>query len=212
MDETGAALQGLAAAGRRGSATVTRALAYLRKVQSEDGGFGQSEAYPSNAQSTAWAVQGIVAAGKDPARFGRKGRSPLAFLASLRAPDGSYRYSRTSAQTPVWVTAQAIAAVRRKALPLRPVPRRLKPVRARRQVVPELGQAKPIVKRAKRAGVSRSLPLPRPSRPAVAAQRTAAAPRDGAESGGSIAGPAVGIALAALLAVAIGQVFTRRHV
>ena len=145
-------------------------------------------------------MQGIVAAGKNPERFGRKGRSPLAFLGSLRAADGSYRYSRTSVQTPVWVTAQAIAAVRRKALPLRPVPRRPKPARTHRQVVPELGRAKPIVKRAKRAGIARALPVPSPSRPAVAAQRTAAAPRDGADSGGSIAGPALGIALAALLA------------
>src|SRR4029453_41939 len=91
VDETGAALQGLAAAGKRRSAVVPRALAYLRSAQNTDGGFGQSEGYRSNAQSTAWAIQGIVATGRDPARFGGKERSPLAFLASLRGPDGSYR-------------------------------------------------------------------------------------------------------------------------
>ena len=107
----------------RQSDLVRHALAYLKGAQNADGGFGQSEGYGSNAQSTAWAIQGIVAAGASAARFGHKTRSPLEFLASLRAADGSYRYSRSSAQTPVWVTAQAIAAVRRKPLPLRPVPR-----------------------------------------------------------------------------------------
>jgi hypothetical protein len=38
---------------------------------------------------------------------------------SLTAGDGSVRYSRTSAQTPVWVTAQALAALHRRALPIR---------------------------------------------------------------------------------------------
>ena len=38
-------------------------------------------------------------------------------------PSGAVRYSRTSAQTPVWVTAQALAALARKPFPLAPVPR-----------------------------------------------------------------------------------------
>ena len=33
------------------------------------------------------------------------------------------RYSRTSTQTPVWVTAQALAALEGKPFPLRPAPR-----------------------------------------------------------------------------------------
>jgi energy-coupling factor transport system substrate-specific component len=66
-----------------------------------------------------------VAAGRDPDAVRRAGsRSPLAFLRSLTTPDGSVRYSRTSAQTPVWVTGQALAALQRRALPLAPVPRR----------------------------------------------------------------------------------------
>ena len=42
----------------------------------------------------------------------RGSRSPLGYLESLVAPDGSVRYSRTGAQTPVWVTAQALTALR----------------------------------------------------------------------------------------------------
>jgi hypothetical protein len=34
-------------------------------------------------------------------------------------PDGSVRYARTSRRTPVWVTAQALAALARRPLPVR---------------------------------------------------------------------------------------------
>jgi hypothetical protein len=76
----------------------------------------------SNAQSTAWAVQGLVAAGRDPRKLKRT-RTPIQYLVSLQAGDGSVRYSRTSTQTPVWVTAQALAALEGKPFPLRPAPR-----------------------------------------------------------------------------------------
>ncbi len=46
---------------------------------------------------------------------------PLGYLESLVAPDGSVRYSRTGAQTPVWVTAQAMTALAEKPLPIAPV-------------------------------------------------------------------------------------------
>jgi hypothetical protein len=36
-------------------------------------------------------------------------------------PNGSIRYSRTGAQTPVWVTAQALTALAGKPLPIAPV-------------------------------------------------------------------------------------------
>ncbi len=52
---------------------------------------------------------------------------PLAFLRTLQASDGSFRYSRTSSQTPVWVTAQALDAVEGKPFPLSPAPRAAKP-------------------------------------------------------------------------------------
>jgi hypothetical protein len=45
-------------------------------------------------------------------------RSPLGYLESLIAPDGSVRYSRTGAQTPVWVTAQALTALAGKPFPI----------------------------------------------------------------------------------------------
>jgi energy-coupling factor transport system substrate-specific component len=122
-DDTGAALQALAAAGRRRSKVVMRAADWLVRRQNPDGGFSLQSGL-SNAQSTAWAVQGLIAAGRDPARVRRGGsRSPLEYLRSLIAPSGAIRYSRTSAQTPVWVTAQALTALAGKPYPIAPPPR-----------------------------------------------------------------------------------------
>jgi prenyltransferase beta subunit len=122
VDDTAAALQGaVAATGQRNSALALRAVAYLRRAQNPDGGFPQQSGGESNAQSTAWAVQGLTAAGVNVASVKRGGsRSPLAYLESLAAPDGSVRYSRTSAQTPVWVTAEALAALAGKPFPIAP--------------------------------------------------------------------------------------------
>ena len=122
IDDTSAAIQALRAAGRpRKSRPVRRAAAWLVKRQGADGGFPLSPRTPSNAQSTAWAVQALVAAGRDPRRVRRDGsRSPIAYLRSLQQPDGSIRYSRTSRQTPTWVTAQAVPALTRTPLPIRP--------------------------------------------------------------------------------------------
>jgi energy-coupling factor transport system substrate-specific component len=123
VDDTAAALQGVvSAAGRRNSVLAARAVAYLRRAQNPDGGFPQEVGSESNAQSTAWAVQGLVAAGVNPNSVKRGGsRSPIGYLESLSAPDGSVRYSRTSAQTPVWVTAEALAALAGKPFPIAPV-------------------------------------------------------------------------------------------
>jgi len=119
VDDTGAALQALRDAGLGGGRVRARALAYLRRAQNLDGGFGQEGRAASNAQSTAWAVQGLIAAGQHVQSVRRAGsRSPLAYLEGLVAPDGSVRYSATGAQTPVWVTAQALTALAGRTFPI----------------------------------------------------------------------------------------------
>lgn len=124
IDDTASTVEGLVAGGRRRSLSVRRAIAFLARQQSPDGGFPLSQGATSNAQSTAYAVQAFVAAGRDPDRVRRRGsRSPLAYLRSLTQPNGLVRYSRTSSQTAVWVTGQAAMALARKPLPLAPVPR-----------------------------------------------------------------------------------------
>jgi energy-coupling factor transport system substrate-specific component len=120
IDDSAAALQALASVRGGGARAVRRAAAYLARHQNPDGGFALQPPGRSNSQSTAFAVQALLAAGREPERLHRGGaRSPLAYLRSLQAADGSIRYSRTSAQTPVWVTSQALAALARRPLPLR---------------------------------------------------------------------------------------------
>ncbi|MEY2516675.1 MAG: energy-coupling factor transport system substrate-specific component [bacterium] len=120
IDDTAAAVQGLVAAGKRGTRTVARGAAFLAARQNADGGLPLSRGGVSNAQSTAWAVQGLVAAGRNPDRVRRRGaRSPLAYIRSLQASSGAVRYSRTSTQSPVWVTAQALTGLARKPFPIR---------------------------------------------------------------------------------------------
>ena len=130
VDDTGAALQALATAGAGGGPAARQAVGYLRRRQRGDGGFGQMRGRSSNAQSTAWAVQGFASVGisafgvRKRTRSGTGGRSAIDYLRSLQQSNGAIRYSRFSSQTPVWVTAQALTALRRKPFPLATVPRR----------------------------------------------------------------------------------------
>jgi energy-coupling factor transport system substrate-specific component len=121
IDDTAGAVQALAAAGHRRGPTVRRAVRFVLARQNPDGGFPLQPGGPSNAQSTSWAIQALVAAGRDPDRARRDGsRAPKAYLRSLTAGDGAVRYSRTSRQTPVWVTAQALTGLYSAAFPIRP--------------------------------------------------------------------------------------------
>jgi energy-coupling factor transport system substrate-specific component len=120
IDDTAAAVQGLVAAGKRSTRTVSRAAGFIAARQKADGGMPLSPGGASNAQSTSWAIQAFVAAGRDPNRVRRGGgRSPLAYLRSLQGSSGAIRYSRTSTQSPVWVTAQALTALARRPFPIR---------------------------------------------------------------------------------------------
>jgi prenyltransferase beta subunit len=113
-NDTAAAIEALrAAAVPARSAAIRRGIAYLRALRNRDGGFAWSAGADSDAQSTAWALQAFAAAGADP------GKAPFRYLASLRRPDGSYRYSARYVATPVWITAQVLAALAGKPFPLR---------------------------------------------------------------------------------------------
>ena len=111
-NDTAVAVQALRAAGVRGK-PISRALAYLRKLQAPSGGFRLTAGREADAQSTAFAIQAFVAAGTKPSS------KALTFLSRLRRPDGSFRYSRSYATTPVWVTAQVLPALLKKPFPLR---------------------------------------------------------------------------------------------
>jgi hypothetical protein len=112
-NDTAAALEALRVAGVRGK-PVARAVAFLRTFQNRDGGFELTGGRGSDAQSTAWAIQGLVAAGVKPPR------TAFTYLARLKRPDGSYRYSAKYVTTPVWVTSQVLAALAQRPFPLAP--------------------------------------------------------------------------------------------
>jgi len=117
-DVTAAALQALPNA--KGAEA---GLAYLRKHQHSDGGFALGDSGEVNSQSTAWAVQGMIAVGADPAKIASHGKTALDYIAARQAGDGHYRYSASSDQTPVWVTGEVLVAAAGDALPISPPPR-----------------------------------------------------------------------------------------
>jgi hypothetical protein len=122
VDDTAAALEALKGSGHR--RVRRRALAFVRSAQNRDGGFPAEPGAGSNAQSTSWAVQGLIAAGVNPARVRTHGsRSPLGYLRSLITRSGAIDYARGLSLTPVWVTAEAILALDRTTFPLRPLAR-----------------------------------------------------------------------------------------
>ncbi len=110
-DLTGAAIQALRAAGRLGTEAERKGLAYLRGTQNPDGGFPEFAGEPeSNVASTAWAVQGIWAAGEDPETWIEGDNEPLSYMASLQQSDGRLRWKQSQDLNGVWMTAYAAPA------------------------------------------------------------------------------------------------------
>jgi energy-coupling factor transport system substrate-specific component len=122
-DGTGTVLQVLPPS----SQASQRGVGYLRQIQQQGGGFRLGGNGALNTQSTAWAVEGLLAAGANPAQFKRGGKSAYEYLEDNQAADGHYRYSSKSDQTPVWVTGEVIVATARKHLPLEAPPRAPQP-------------------------------------------------------------------------------------
>jgi hypothetical protein len=118
-DSTGLAMQALAAAGLPADhPSLAAAKAYLRLQQDGQAGWG-------SANSTAFAIQGLLAAGEDVRRDWRvQGRTPLAALAAYQKSDGPFVYQFDSP----WVlpnddsfaTRQAIPALLGVPFPLNP--------------------------------------------------------------------------------------------
>ena len=118
---TGATLQALATVGRaRGARTAQRRRgAGCVHNQNGDGGFGQFKGRPSNAQSTAYAVQGLIAAGAGRAQS----RARAATSRGCSAATAASPTRRPRTRRPVWVTAQALMALEGKPLPIATAPR-----------------------------------------------------------------------------------------
>ena len=122
-DGTGAVLQALSPS----SKAAQKAVGYLRQEQQKGGGYRLGGNGALNTQSTAWAVEGLLAAGANPAEFKRGGKSAYEYLEGNQESDGHYRYSGKSDQTPIWVTGEVLVATSQKHLPLEAVPRAPQP-------------------------------------------------------------------------------------
>jgi energy-coupling factor transport system substrate-specific component len=119
---TGAVLQVLTP----GSDAADLALAYLRKAKRPNGGFAPGKNLSANAQATAWASQGLLAVGKDPAGFG-PGKSSLTYMRELQAGDGFFFQAPGMEVSPVWVTADVVVALSGHHLPIAAPAREPKP-------------------------------------------------------------------------------------
>jgi energy-coupling factor transport system substrate-specific component len=109
VDDTAAAVEALAAAGTSKPA-IARAASYIKRARNGDGGFPEEPGGSSNAQSTAWAVQALIAAGAAPSGDG--------YLERLTSASGAVAYAAGQSQTPVWVTSQALVALSGRPLPV----------------------------------------------------------------------------------------------
>lgn len=91
-DTTALAIQALEASGiPANDATIEKAIAYLKSSQGTDGGWGFDPS-ASNANSTAFVIQALLALGISPesAEWTVGGVNPVAFLISQQQADGSF--------------------------------------------------------------------------------------------------------------------------
>ena len=123
-DSTALAVQALIASGAPAShPALVAGLAYLRAVQltNSNGGFAASPGEPwglvSNTNSTAFAVQGILAAGQDPlgASWTVSAATPVDFLLGQQLPNGAFVYIESPAN--LFATQQAVPALVGKPFP-----------------------------------------------------------------------------------------------
>ncbi len=166
-DGTGAVLQAMSPS----SKASQRGVGYLRQIQQKGGGFRLGGNGSLNTQSTSRAVQGLLAAGSNPAQFKRGGVSAYEYLEGNQAADGHYRYSAQSDQSPIWVTGDVLVAAAKQHLPLAAVPRAPQPKPVTPTPTPELTPAPEVT--------PEPLPLPEVGGVAPAPEATPVFPENG---------------------------------
>jgi LPXTG-motif cell wall-anchored protein len=111
--------------------TMVKAQAYLKSQQNADGGFPYQNpsqyGTDSDANSTAYVIQALVALGLDPAATGTafdkgNGATPLAELLKLQQPSGAFAFQSSGASDNILATLQAIPALEYVTQPQPPLP------------------------------------------------------------------------------------------
>ncbi len=128
IDSTGLALQALIAAGESPDAPViSNAVIYLHNQQRDNGGFADSPTAQNpdpqpNVNSTAYAIQALIAVGEDPTdefwkTSGLTTTQPVSFVLALQQTDGSFKWQQGSEGSNLMATQQAIPALLGKPFP-----------------------------------------------------------------------------------------------
>lgn len=124
-DDTGIAIQALVVLGEdpQSSPAVKNAMSYIQRCQEDDGGFSSGNDWMSNgsnASSTAWSLQGLIAAGANSSGFQwiKGGNNPITYLLNLQNQDGWYHWKAEVMASPVTTTAQTIMALAQKPFPV----------------------------------------------------------------------------------------------
>lgn len=124
-DDTGIAVQTLVVLGEdpKTSPVIKNALNYLKQCQEDDGGFNSGNDWMSsgsNASSSAWALQGLIAAGEIPSgdKWTKKSNNPISYLLKLQNQYGSYNWKADVVSLPAVITAQTIMALEQRPYPI----------------------------------------------------------------------------------------------
>jgi prenyltransferase beta subunit len=122
-DDTGAAVQALILMGENfDSPAIKNALRFIKGHQQSNGGFsaGKWMAKEANACSDAWVLQGLIAAGEDPAdsSWTVNNKNGISHLLSLQNKDGSFNWKEGVLSSPVTTTSYAIMALAGKPHPV----------------------------------------------------------------------------------------------
>lgn len=124
VDTTALALQALVAGGESVTATVVLSgTTFLQAAQNTDGGFpvvpATDNSDQSNANSTAFAVQGLLAGGLDPSRIAPTigGTTPISYLLALQLSNGGISYLAPPSEASLLATQQAIPALAGRPFP-----------------------------------------------------------------------------------------------
>jgi len=119
-DDTAAAIMALISAGQpAGSSPVVNALAYIKSIQMDNGGF---ESWGStNSATDSWGIDSIAAAGQNPISASWKssaGKDPIDDLLTFQNSDGSFNWTSGTPSNKALMTAYAITALLGKPYPV----------------------------------------------------------------------------------------------
>jgi prenyltransferase/squalene oxidase-like repeat protein len=91
---------------------MEKAYDYMQSLQRSDGGYALGGSSGSDSQSTGWVMQARI-------KCHRSNTRALNYLRDRQRSSGLFEYRAGLVQTPAWVTAQVLPAVRGRAYPIR---------------------------------------------------------------------------------------------